>query len=421
VKIGMMTWGSEGDVRPLLALAAGLSRAGHRVTLAAADITGREYARYASVFDVAIRPVQSMTWDKAELYRFDAEVLSKRDSIAQLHAIVSRVLDPMAEELLAVAKRIATENELLIGHFLAYPFRIAAEKAKRPCVTVQLVPSVPSRYLTPAEAPRLGRWANALFWKLGDVLLSRRLTPAVNRMRAREGLAAIQSMIRDVWCSPTLTLIATSPTLYPPAPDWPSQVATCGALELPSDSDSWRPPSELEQFLGSGPPPVYMTTGSMAMAEKEPQEIVDILSEAALLARCRAIIQTETGVNPQDASILFIERVPHHLVFPRCAAIVHHGGAGTTQAASKAGRPSVIVIHACDQIYWANTLRHAGIAPKPLFRKSVRPKTLARAIRRVLDSQAMAEKAKEIGRSMQREDGVANAVRLIESLSTRSP
>jgi UDP:flavonoid glycosyltransferase YjiC (YdhE family) len=131
------------------------------------------------------------------------------------------------------------------------------------------------------------------------------------------------------------------------------------------------------------------------------------------MAGCRALIQAEVRPGPDAEDILYLPAMEHHLVFPSCAAVVHHGGAGTTQAASRAGVPSIVVEHATDQVFWGGVLNRAGIAPPMLHRRTVTAAKLARAIRTTLDSPTMRERARSIGERMRKENGVKRAVALI--------
>jgi len=160
---------------------------------------------------------------------------------------------------------------------------------------------------------------------------------------------------------------------------------------------------------------VYMTIGSMSVGDPSFGETLQLFAEAALLAGCRAVIQAEGG-HPETGTseILYLQHTEHHLVFPQCAAVVHHGGAGTSHAASRAGCPSIVIEHATDQAFWGGVLRRAGIAPASLHRRTVTAAVLARAIRTVLSSSAMREQARRIGESMRREDGVKRGIELIE-------
>jgi UDP:flavonoid glycosyltransferase YjiC (YdhE family) len=142
-----------------------------------------------------------------------------------------------------------------------------------------------------------------------------------------------------------------------------------------------------------------------------------MMTDAARLAGTRAIIQScwhsVSGIE-ESPHIYRTTRVPHHAVFPRCSAIVHHGGAGTTHSSLRSGRPSVVVAHIADQTFWGGELRRLGVAPRPLHRVTVTAGKLAARIRSVLVSPSMKMRAEQCGERLREEDGVGNAVRFIE-------
>jgi sterol 3beta-glucosyltransferase/vancomycin aglycone glucosyltransferase len=248
--------------------------------------------------------------------------------------------------------------------------------------------------------------------------------PSIAAVRARLGLAPPGSVLRDVYRSRGLNLVGVSEVLFPQPSDWPANVHLCGAFTLPERGASRELPGDLLQFLEAGPPPVYLTFGSMSAADPDAGATAALLADAARLASCRAIVQCgarEAAVMRTGDDLFVITGfVDHGLIFPRCAAVVHHGGSGTTQAASLAGRPSIVVPHATDQAFWAALLHRRGIAPRPLDRRTVTVRSLAGAIRSVLASGAMQERARSIGGSMKREDGVKRAVELIDMRYSRS-
>ena len=140
--------------------------------------------------------------------------------------------------------------------------------------------------------------------------------------------------------------------------------------------------------------------------------------EAVTLAGCRAIIQTSSLKYPTKSrmeSIYFMGQHPHQPVFEKCAAVVHHGGAGTSHAATRAGCPSVVVPFMNEQLFWAKQLQALGLAGRPLPAKKVTAVALAKGIRVVLNSKEMANTAKQSGSVIQKNQGVAQAITLLES------
>jgi sterol 3beta-glucosyltransferase len=412
VKIGIQTWGSEGDVRPLLALAAGLRAAGHDVTLVVTHVTNKDYAALGASFGVPVRAAGRLAPD---LVKHAAEVLVRRtDILRQVDLILCDLFEPVEKDMLREAKRLCRENDLVIGHFLVHPLRTAAERVGKPCVSVFLAPLIPSADIPPPGVPHLGRAMNALLWTIGGFAMDRMFLPRINRMRRGEGLLPLKSVMQEAFLSPGLNLVASSPSLFPAPPDWNASIRQCGVFHLPVQGGHLRLTEALVRFLAAGPPPVHMTIGSMSVADPSSDSTTRLFIEAARLAGCRAIIQTEHPPAVAPAGIMFSRDVEHDLLFPRCAAVVHHGGAGTSHAASRAGRPSIVIEHVTDQAFWGGVLHRAGIAPPMLHRRTVTAEKLARAITAVLGSTALRERAAAVGERMRQENGVACAIELIE-------
>lgn len=412
MKIGIQTWGSEGDVRPFLALANGLRTAGHEVTLVVTHVTNKDYTGLGASFGVPVRQAGILDPDLA---KHAGEALVRETNILrQVYIICRDLFDPVDHDMLREAKRLCRENDLVIGHFLVHPLKTAAELSGKPHISVFLAPLLPSAHFPPPGVPNLGMFMNALFWRLGGFVMDRMFLPRVNAMRRAEGLPPAMSSMRDAFRSSRLNLVASSPSLFPPLPDWDPTIQLCGAFHLPERAGPPALPAALQRFLAEGRPPVYMTIGSMSAADPSFEGTLLLFTEAVRLAGCRAIIQTENPPMERTNDVLYIQHAEHHLVFPCCALVVHHGGAGTTHSASRAGCPSIVLEHVTDQAFWGGVLHRAGIAAPLLRRRTVTAAVLARAISTVLSSSSMRERASRIGECMRREDGVKRAIELIE-------
>jgi len=419
MKIGIQTWGSEGDVRPFIALAGGLSTAGHEVTLAVTEVRNKRYTQFGERLGFSIRHVGHLDLNEEQLHVLGPKLIKERNFLKQIQMVVTQFLDPVTGDMLTEAKRLCEENELLIRHIMAYSLGVAAELKGLPCISLYTTtPAIPSKSMSPLQPLNLGNAINSMMWRLADVYVNRLFKAPIDSMRRQEGLKPIKSVLLEGWSSEILNLIAVSPTLLPIPSDWESRIQICGFMNIPEEGESWQMPESLERFFREGSPPVFMTFGSVLEGEPSPLEITQLMVDSALQAGCRAIIQSKwdeiSGI-AEHTQIYRIGTAPHQFIFPGCAAIVHAGGAGTTQSAIKASCPSVVVAHASDQALWGQLLHRAGIAPKPLHRRSVTANKLARAIRNVLDSPTMTGKTKEIGRKMEDENGVQQAVELIEN------
>jgi sterol 3beta-glucosyltransferase len=171
----------------------------------------------------------------------------------------------------------------------------------------------------------------------------------------------------------------------------------------------------LEAFVGAGAPPVYVGFGSSV--GPDPVRLTAIVGQALREVGARAVIATGWGglVDGQvGGDSILIERAPHRWLFPRVAAVVHHGGAGTTAAGLLAGRPTVVCPFQGDQHFWGAAIHRAGAGPEPLPAKKLTAERLAAAIRAVIQEPAMRDRAVELSERIAREDGATRASEQIE-------
>ena len=138
----------------------------------------------------------------------------------------------------------------------------------------------------------------------------------------------------------------------------------------------------MEEFLADGEHPVYLGFGSMRASDQTGR----VLIEAARALGLRSILsQGWAGLTPDDGNdCLSIGDVNHGRLFPRVAAIVHHGGAGTTQTAARAGAAQVIVPHNYDQFYWAHRIQQLGTGVSGPLRDDITVENVAGALREAL-------------------------------------
>lgn len=417
MKIGLQTWGSEGDVRPFLALATGLARAGHEVTLVVTDDPIRDYRRDAEqggfrLVSVPFRPAAGIDIDTV-----GEAIVAAGNPLRQAELIMRFGFDPVQEEMFAAARALCADNDLVVGHFFVFPLRVAAELAGTPVATVNLVHNcVPSRSLCPPGFPNLPRPLYPLGWWLTRQVVNRIFLPRVNALRRRAGLPSESDVMGQTWAAPRLNLIAVGRVFCPPPPDWETRHAVCGFLNPAAGADEPLPAGVVD-FLANGPAPVYFTFGSMLPRRPEGvAAVAELWREAAERAGVRAILQLPAGsAAPDSPTVLTVPRTPYRQVFPHCAAVVHHGGAGTTQTTLHCGTPSLVVAHMADQLFWGSELQRLGAAACTLRRRGLTPKRLAKGVRATLERPGLADNARHIGTNLAGEDGVATAVQLIET------
>src|SRR5471032_2190476 len=315
MKIGMQTWGSHGDIRPFLALAEGLQLAGHEVSLLITCVDGAAYDGMVSRHGVNIRVIASPVITPEEAEKIGQAAFNTRNPMAQMAAILRLCFAPAEDAMFAAAQDLCAESELLIGHYFMHPLQIAAERAGKPYVSVLLShAAVPSAFNHPIGLPLLGHIGNRILWWLTKAAINRAVRPYPNRLRKLLNMQPAGDIVTEVWISQLLTLVAVSPQICQRQPDWPSWINVCGFLDMPNLPLEGSVPETLASFLAAGTEPVYMTFGSWMPRDVASQsETLQLLTQAATLAGCRAIIQSpgwrECGF-VSDAHILRLGRAP---------------------------------------------------------------------------------------------------------------
>ena len=416
MRVGIQGWGSEGDLRPLIALGARLRREGHAPSIVLTPIDARDYREECRALDVPLLVVP-------EEIGFSIEALADGARSSDPSKLSRAVLDlgftPHVEAMYAAAIDLCRQSDVVVGGSSSWCVKAAALKVGVPFVGVDYYPGiVPSKRVPPLGLASWGpfdgvRWALLRF--AFDLAFKR--VPA--KFFADKGLPAPRHAIPDVIFSERLNLHAASPTLCPPAPDWSEIHQVCGEFFLPDELEPWTPSPALRAFLEGGAPPVLISLGSME--HMAPRRARDLMIEAVREAKLRAILQTKRdGAEGSDGDLYFLPWAPHRHLLTTCSVAVHHGGAGTTHAALRAGRPSVVLPFIFEQKLWANRLEEVGVAPASVSFWKATPGKIASRIRAAVESEAMHAKARELAGAMLAEDGTGRAVCLLQELVTGS-
>jgi len=420
MRIGVQTWGTEGDVRPFFSLATGLVARGHEVRLVYTNVEGRTFDALATGCGVDARSVGAEYFlaNKETLGPKMEAVMADPQPLRQIRAIIEHTMDPVVDAMFDAADDLAAWSDGMVGHFMTHPAGAAAAKHGRPYALVSLAPVLPSRHYAPIGTPDLGRLMNPVFWKILGFVLESVLRARVNRTRARAGIPPVENLLANTMQHAALALTAVSPTIFARPIDWDRRIHVSGFLGIGETAEPWEPEAGLRRFLDAGPPPAFLSFGSMMnLGGDKTEEAVRAFVAALKLAGARGIVQappSATADLTSDDVAHFIVRAPHSQLFPRCSVIVHHGGAGTTQSALLAGRPSIVVPHVADQFFWGDRLHARGVGAKPLPRTKLSAERLAVRLRTTLDDAAMAARSAEVGAANQREDGAATAAALVE-------
>jgi sterol 3beta-glucosyltransferase len=414
MKILVFTLGSRGDVQPYLALAAGLQQAGHQVTLA----TSREFSELIQAHGVGVHPVRFSV--QALMKEPETQAIFKSGNPFRQFRLMRDVMDKSAAAMDDFWEAAQT-TDFVVQTGTGNGGVEAMSQLGLPMAMASVLPFPPTRafpsFFLPARAS-LGGGYNLVTHKAMHAMLWRGLGgPATNKWRATLGLPRWRSydhMFGSVRAAGTPWLFGYSPKVLPKPADWEDfhHVTGYWFMEPPA---GWQPPDDLVRFLASGPPPVYVGFGSMgdAHAEQQTRLVLRALElsgqRAVLYAGWGGIIRLEAGPN-----VMYVEDMPHAWLFPRMAAVVHHGGAGTTSAGLRAGVPSILTPFAGDQNAWAEQVVKLGVGPAMGPNKKLTSENLASAIDTSVKDKGMRARAAALGEKIRAENGVADAVGLIE-------
>jgi UDP:flavonoid glycosyltransferase YjiC (YdhE family) len=276
----------------------------------------------------------------------------------------------------------------------------------------------PSFFLGPLRFS-LGEGYNSLTHTLMHQVLWAGLGgPMTNGCRKRLGLRPWRSyaeMLNYGRHLGTPMLYSFSPSVIPKPPDWDEYQHVTGYWFLDALPD-WQPPTDLVDFLERGSPPVYIGFGSMS--HEDPERQTRLALRALELTGQRGIFLTGWGgITRLSAppNVFFVDNVPHAWLFPRMAAVVHHGGAGTTAAGLRSGVPSIIPAFAGDQVAWADRVVKLGVGPRVPGIKQLTAEKLAQAINTAAyGDSALRARAAALGGKIRAENGITRAVEVIE-------
>jgi len=261
----------------------------------------------------------------------------------------------------------------------------------------------------------LPMWLKKQMWAGGDrFVLDPMLGPRVNALRAELGLAPAEGILRDFWNSPQRVIGLFPEWFAAPQADWPAQVRLTGFPRYDETSLHTADP-DLEAFLSAGPPPIVFTPGS---AMYHGHQFFNASIDACRKLNQRGILLTRhTGQIPENLpdSIRHFSYAPFSRILPRAAALVHHGGIGTSAQALAAGCPQLVVPFAHDQFDNANRLRRLGVA-RSIIAKKYTAKSAARELRLLLTEESVRQNCRQIADRLRDDDAVDRTCDLIEEL-----
>ncbi|MEU3776218.1 glycosyltransferase [Streptomyces sp. NPDC032472] len=405
--------GSRGDVQPCLALGRALLRRGDTVRILASV----RYGRLIAEAGLDLHPLPVDPTEIIESAEGQELLAGRRNPVAFIRRM-DRVLRPYIMPMLEETQAGANGADLVLAPTFSFLGVHLSQYLQVPHAVIHFQPSQPTKAFPHPFAPAarlLGGVGNRLSYgavDLGSWMVFRRFVNAWRRESLGLPALSLSAPFRQVRQAPVLC--AFSPTVVPRPSDWGPNVHVTGFWH--HDLPLWKPSRRLLAFLAGGPPPVYVGFGSMRTSDAQ---ATDALVRMALRrANLRGVLPGDPATSEDD--ILVVGDTPHDWLFPRMAAVVHHGGAGTTASALRAGRPSLVCPFFGDQPYWAARVHELGAGPAPLPVRELTVAALAQRLQVLTRHASYAEAARRLGRVLEAEDGTARACEVLDQFGVGS-
>ncbi|HLO18324.1 MAG TPA: glycosyltransferase [Anaerolineales bacterium] len=379
--------GSRGDVQPIVALGLELQALGHRARLCVAP-NFKEWIESYGLECIPIGP---------DLKKMTGGTVPGKPVLPFSKEQLQQLADQMVRGQFQVIGEAARGCDLIVAAgALQIATRSIAEAQNIPYIFVAYCPAVlpSSKYPPPKMSGHyshsLSEAENEQLWREDEESFDK-FGAALNEERAKIGQGPVTNVQRYMFTD--RPWLAADPVLAPAFPLAGMEVVQTGAWMISEETPL---PDEIEEFLAAGAPPVYLGFGSMRASD----QTAPVLIEAARALGLRSILsQGWAGLTPGDMGpandCLSIGDVNHGKLFPRVAAIVHHGGAGTTATAARAGTAQVIIPHNYDQFYWAHRVQQLGVGVSGPLRDDITVENLAQALRAALQPE-MTRRAREV-------------------------
>jgi len=425
MKVYIASYGTRGDVQPYVALGIGLKNKGHEVIIGTSErfrdfieSNGLHYGFMADELLAIIDTDQGKALLDSSRTIFD---------LVKHNITLAKQVGPLQEKQFQETWEIAEsfKPDVILYHPKAVAAQCAAEKLSIPCIHVTPLPMyVPTSERAFMLFPqfKLGAWYNRLSYGLVRFLTEKVLGKRIQKLKKALSLPNQKKFdLLENSAGESIPVIhAYSEAVLPRPKDWPKSAYVSGYCFLDRE-EGWQAPQSLVDFLQSGEAPIYIGFGSMA--GRDPEKVGKIVIDALLATGLRGIIASGWGgMTAKDLpnSIYSIEKAPHAWLFSRVSAVVHHGGAGTTAAGLRAGKPTLITPFSLDQPFWGRRVYELGVGPKPIPQKKLTVQNLSSALLELSSNQAIRTRAAALGKQISEENGVAQAIKIIEKIVNKS-
>jgi vancomycin aglycone glucosyltransferase len=401
MKIVIATCGTRGDIQPLMALALALTHRGHETLIAA--------------------PPEHQAWVKNSGCAFRAlgsDFTAMLSGYARVHTLKPLVgflgfLRLEIRKQLSRLPGIIEGADLVLGASLCLGLHTVAEIRGIPYGFVAMAPQIlPSANHPFVALPfqNLPPWLNRLSWGMARQLGRLNFTALINKERRHLNLPPVRDIVRHL--IGRHVIVAADPAIAEVPLDVDVDFIQTGYLHLQTGQAL---AAQVETFLAKGPAPIYFGFGSMSTRAQE--ELVALIQASLKLTGQRGILSgfrfAESRFTNSE-SCIFIREAPHPQLFTRLAAVVHHGGSGTTATAARAGVPQIIVPHILDQYYWGERVYRCELGPKPIRRYQLTADRLAKAVNETVSGQRYYDRASRVAEKIKKQDSQRLAVEYLE-------
>jgi sterol 3beta-glucosyltransferase len=416
MRIAIVASGSRGDVQPYVGLGKGLKAAGHTVHL----LTSDDFDELVSEAGLGFR--STGTSIELMLQSDEWRSLTESGNFIRILARMTAEVKRRANDLAQAIPNLFQDTDLIVtGMSGMGGIYSIAEKLNIPVIQAFVLPLTPTRAFPSPLTPSVpfGSLLNPVTFHVLRQMMwqSVRAADVTTRRTLKLPAASFWGPYRKLKEKRIPALYGFSQHVLPKPDDWDDLNHVTGYWFLEPALD-WTPPHDLMTFLERGAPPVYVGFGSMG--SRNPEETAQLTLKALELSGQRGVLASGWGgMKAADLpdTVFMLSSAPHTWLFPRMAAVVHHGGAGTTAAGLRAGVPSIIIPFFGDQPFWGKRIAELGVGPAPVPRRRLTAEKLADAITQAMSNATMRQRAAHLGELIRAEDGVGQAAMLIEKLS----
>jgi UDP:flavonoid glycosyltransferase YjiC (YdhE family) len=408
--------GSYGDILPLATLGQGLVATGHQVRL----VTFENFKEMVTTHGLNFHAIRG---DSRAILNAGGglELAESGQNVVRMWLTAMRSFGTLAEGYAHdLSSPELAETDVIINQLPGglYGYDLA-EKLNIPMLGAAVMPLTRTRSFPmlafPAGFARFPGY-NALSYHLAEQSVWQVFRPTINRWRTKTlGLPKQRfgGNFGQVGTQQYPILNGFSAHVVPRPLDWSEHVHITGYW-FPRD-EVWQPPDSLRKFIESGTPPVFIGFGSMPV--RQPKQTTAVILKALKLSGQRAILHAGwAGIGDDDLpeTVYKIDYAPYAWLFPQMAAVVHHGGSGTTAFGLRAGIPTLIIPFRFDQFSWGRRIATLGMGPKPVPFRNLSAARLGRALAIAATDSQMGQRATALGQKIQQEEGVKKAVTIVE-------